>query len=465
MYADFECFTKQIHTCQPDPKNSYTKQYQKHEPSGFCYYIKCFDKSVYTSKLIAYTKKSEDEDISKIFVETLEKNIREIYNEFKFPKGMIFGDLEREIYEKSTRCHICKDDLTPGDETDYTVRDHCHFTGKFRGAAHNKRNLAYRKPKFFPVIFHNLAGYDVHLFIKNLGKTEGDIDCIPNNEEKYISFTKKILVGTFVNNKGKKIEVKRELRFIDSFKFMSTGLDKLVANLTEFLEISKFFQDSQLQLLLRKGVYPYDYVNSLEKLRETSLPPKEAFYYKLNDECISDSDYQHAREVWDAFNIQTMREYHDLYLESDVLLLADVFESFRKECQKNYDLDPAWYYTAPGLSYDAMLKKTEVELQLLTDVDMAQMIEKGIRGCISMITTRHSEANNPYMESYDPSKPTKYIQYLDANNLYDWAMSQPLPTGGFRWMSEGELENWKDHPCVLDADLEYPRELHDLHND
>ncbi|XP_072024902.1 uncharacterized protein [Amphiura filiformis] len=326
--------------------------------------------------------------------------------------------------------------------------------------------MKYRKPKFFPVIFHNLAGYDAHLFIKNLGKTEGEIDCIPSNEEKYISFTKKILVDTFTNKEGKEVDVKRDLRFIDSFKFMAAGLGKLVENLDEFSELPKFYQDEQLQLLLRKGVYPYDHVNSLEKLQETSLPPKDTFYSKLNEEHISDEDYEHAQNVWNAFEMKTMREYHDLYLKSDVLLLADVFESFRKLCLKNYKLDPCWYYTAPGLSYDAMLKTTGVKLDLLVDYDMAMMIEKGIRGGVSMISTRYSEANNKYMGSdYDPSKPSKYIQYLDNNNLYGWAMSQPLPTGDFEWMTPKQLDSWDEIPCILEVDLEYPKKLHDLHND
>ena len=247
---------------------------------------------------------------------------------------------------------------------------------------------------------------------------------------------------------------------------MAVGLNKLVDNLDEFQELQKFFhQDHQLELLMRKGVYPYDHVNSLEKLQETSLPPKEAFYSKLNDEHISEEDYQHAQKVWDTFNIKTMREYHNLYLKSDALLVADVFESFRKTCQKNYELDPAWYYTAPGLSYDAMLKTTKVNLDLLTDIDMAMMIEKGIRGGVSMITTRHSKANNKYMGNYDPKKPSKYIQYLDANNLYGWAMSQPLPTGDFKWMTSKQLESWIDHSCILEVDLDYPQELHDLHDD
>ena len=160
-----------------------------------------------------------------------------------------------------------------------------------------------------------------------------------------------------------------------------------------------------------------------------------------------------------------MREYHNLYLESDVLLLADVFENFRDVCSKNYGLDPAWYYTAPGLAWDAALKITKVNLELLVDIDMLLMIEKGVRGGVSMISTRYGKANNPYMNEYDPKLQTKYISYLDANNLYGGGMSEKLPTHGFRWMSEEDLKNWKNISCIIEVDLEYPTNLHDLHND
>ena len=164
--------------------------------------------------------------------------------------------------------------------------------------------------------------------------------------------------------------------------------------------------------------------------------------------------------------METLQDYHDLYLKTDVLSLADVFENFRDVCQESYGLDPAWYYTAPGLAWDAALKVTKVELDLLADPDMLLMIEKGIRGGVSMISTRYGKANNPYMgDSYDPNQPTKYISYLDANNVYGWAMCKPLPTHGLEWMGQDELYNWENHSCILEVDLEYPKDLHDLHND
>ena len=181
VYADFESFIKPIDTCEPNPENSYTKQYQKLTPSSFCYYIKCFDDEVYYQNPVTYTASTENEDVAQIFVNMLEEDVKSIYKRFGKPKKMIFGTKEREEFDETTECWICRGELGLD-----RVRDHCHLTGIYRGAAHNQCNLQYRRPKFIPVVFHNLSGYDSHLFIKNLGVTEGNINCIPNNEEKYI---------------------------------------------------------------------------------------------------------------------------------------------------------------------------------------------------------------------------------------------------------------------------------------
>ena len=207
-------------------------------------------------------------------------------------------------------------------------------------------------------------------------------------------------------------------------------------------------------------------MDSLERFKENKLPPKEAFYSRLMGEGIGDEDYEHAKKVWKVFGMKTLQDYHDLYNVTDALLLADVFENFRNICMENYKLDPAHYFTAPGLAWDACLKITDVELELLSDIDMLLMIEKGIRGGVSMISNRYGKANNKYMgESFNEKEPSKYIQYLDANNLYGWAMSKPLPSHGFKWMKMDELETWELHPCILEVDLEYSKNLHDLHND
>ena len=207
-------------------------------------------------------------------------------------------------------------------------------------------------------------------------------------------------------------------------------------------------------------------MDSLERFKENKLPPKEAFYSRLTGEGISDEDYEHAEKVWKVFGMKTLQDYHDLYNVTDVLLLADVFENFRNICMENYKLDPAHYFTAPGLAWDACLKITGVELELVSDIDMLLMIEEGIRGGVSMISNRHAKANNKYMgKSFIDTMISIYIMYLDANNLYGWAMSKPLPTHGFEWMEVDELETWELHSCILEVDLEYPKNLHDLHNE
>jgi hypothetical protein len=181
---------------------------------------------------------------------------------------------------------------------------------------------------------------------------------------------------------------------------------------------------------------------------------------------ISDEDYEHAQKVWKAFNMETFRDYHNLYNTADVLQLADGFQNFRNTFIKTYKLDPLWYYTLPGYAWDLCLKATGIRLELLTDMGMVDMFQAGIRGGISSIMHRYAKANNKYMgDDYDPSKDTSFIKYLDANNLNGWAMNQLLPTVGFKWLDDDELKNWRDSPCVLEVDLDYPEELHDLHNE
>ena len=467
IYADFECYIRKLIAEEQSPDKSSTTQYQKHNPSGFCYYIKCFDDSIYKPKLVHYTQQYEGEDITKKFVDMLVEEIKDIYNKFKFKEPVRMTSRDTENYEEATTCYACKKEFTL---KDYKVNDHCHYTGKNRGAAHNSCNLKMRQPKFIPVLFHNLEGYDAHLFIKNLGVSSGDIKCIPKTEEKYISFTKEVVVDTFKNKDGKEKKVKRELRFLDSFKFMASSLDKLTKGLgkDDFKNLdlmTTHYTREQQEMLKQKGVYPYEYMDGFDKLEETNLPPKSKLFSSLTNENISDSDYGRAQDVWNTFDMKTMRDYHDLYLKTDVLLLADVMENFRKVCRTNYGLDPLWYYTAPGLAWDATLKLTKVELELISDPDMYLLIERGIRGGISTITKRHAIANNKYMANYDPKKESKYLPYLDANNLYGWAMSQPLPIKDFKWMNDNELEKWTEHSCILEVNLEYPDELHDLHSE
>ena len=212
-----------------------------------------------------------------------------------------------------------------------------------------------------------------------------------------------------------------------------------------------------------------------DTFNETSIPSKESFYSNLMMENISETDYRHANNVFKTFKLNNLSDYHDLYVQSDTLLLADVFENFRKACIKTYELDPAHFTSLPGLAWQACFKKTGVELELLIDYDMLLKIEEGIRGGICHAVHRCAKANNKYMKNYDKSKESSYIQYLDANNLYGTAMSEKLPINGFKWVNDISGINKKfvksydkknsDKGYILEVDVDYPSKLHKLHRD
>ena len=214
-------------------------------------------------------------------------------------------------------------------------------------------------------------------------------------------------------------------------------------------------------------------MDSWERFNETSLPSKEDFYSHLNMEDIDDIDYRHGNNVFKVFKLDNLGDYHDLYVKSDTLLLADVFENFRNMCIKVYELDPAHFVLLPGLAWQVCLKKTNIKLELLTDYDMLLMVEEGIRGGIYHSIHRYAKANNKYMQNYDNNEESSYIQYLDANKLYGWAMSKKLPVNGFKWfdsnkINEDFIENYNennDKGYILEVDVKYPKRIRELHSD
>ena len=358
-------------------------------------------------------------------------------------------------FECAQVCHICQRPLA-----DDRVRDHCHFTGSYRGAAHSICNLQYRlKPKSWklPVVIHNLKGYDAHLIVKTLKSEFGKIRVVLQNLERYLS----ISVGI--------------LQFLDSFQFTPQSLEALVETLgvEEFYNLSGCCVADNFQLVRRKGIYPYDYMDSFARFEKTELPTQSAFFSKLSGDSCSNADYAHAVAVWNAFGCETLGDYDGIYLQLDVLLLADFFEKFRKTCLSYYKLDPAHYYTTPGMAWDAALRMSRVTLDLIIDKEIYHLIETSIRGGISMISTRHAKANNPALPKYDPNLPRQDLIYLDANNLYGHAMSQYLPTGGFRLLDDEEVEvsdldslgDDAEDGYIYEVDLHYPVELHDKHDD
>jgi hypothetical protein len=205
---------------------------------------------------------------------------------------------------------------------------------------------------------------------------------------------------------------------------MNTSLANLAKNLGNDKPItSKYFKDKgftpeQISLLCRKGVYPYEYIDSQDRFLETELPPIHEFHGILSGK-ITQEDYLHAQKVWKEFGCKNLGEYHDLYLKTDVLLLTDIWTAFRKTSMKYYELDPSHYVSAPSLSWDAMLKMTGVKIELFTEMAMHDFVEKAKRGGIAMAVYRYFKANNPKMgEAFDPSQPTTWISYIDVNNLY-----------------------------------------------
>ena len=409
------------------------------------------------------------EESSQLVVDQLMESLQQIEKEV-LPyqlevKPMVMTEEQEAEFQAATHCYMCEELFYEKEENWCKVRDHNHATGEYRGAAHFSCNLNKRRTTHIPVFFHNLRGYDSHLIMQGIHCYAGkkSIIVIPNNMAKYVSFQ----LGN--------------LRFLDSLQFLGPGasLDVLAANLTEFPHLKEQFEKvwslgdlNDVNLLCQKGVYPYSHIKNFEVFEETRLPPKEAFKNDLTGEDISDEKYEFAQRVWTTMGCQSMGEYHDLYLYQDIML-ADIFEQFRQVCLKNYQLDPAHYYTVPGFSWDAALKFTKVKLETLHDIEMHQFLERGMRGGISMISHRYAQANNKYLQEYDPEKPTSFITYQDSNNLYGEAMTQSLPVSDFKWVDEKDVKSFNvmtvqddaDTGYFLEVDLEYPKELHDLHSD
>lgn len=453
IYADFEAFLKPIPPCNSNVNVSNTTNVAEHEVYSFGYYIKCS----FSDKLSKYQSYTGP-DCAKVFMKHLYSDLVDIYKVLNFQKrpfGLTTDD--KIVITESNQCYICGRIINEKEKHN----DYDWYTGLFRGVSHEKCGQKFRVLNFIPIYFHNLSHYDAHFIIKALDFEDGDVDLIPQNKERYISFSKTLKI----NNRYVK------LRFLDSYKFMTSSLDSLARILkdSQFKELKKTFNNVEdFKLLKRKGVYPYEYMTSYNSLSLTSLPEKQKFYSSLSDTSISDEDYQHALTVWNHFKCKSMSDYSDLYLKTDVLLLTDIFENFRDICIKNYELDPTHYYTAPGLSWDAMLKHTGISLDLFTDFDKISFIKSGIRGGVVHCSNRYARANNKYMLDYDSSHPDTYLEYLDANNLYGWAMSQYLPTGNFEWVHNDinfNISTSSDYGYILEVDLEYPDTLHDLHSD
>lgn len=426
----------------------------------------------------------------------LEEYALNSYNLLQKNKHLKFENYSKELKQKHFSFKTCQDCQCEFTDTNKKVLHHNHINGEYINTICNQCNLKYQYKKFLPVIAHNLKGYDAHFIIPLLNKygRQGKINCIANNEEKFMSFSKHIQVDEYFCIKDNIMKpVMFEIRFLDSLAFMNSSLDKLAKNLTNGCkstdELRKVFKnvsdeyknDIQFNEMLKKGIYPYDYITNYDVLNEDKLPSITAFHSKLNNSKCNQKDYQQAVKVWELFKCNTLMDYHNLYLKSDVLILADVWENFKRVCKKIYDLDVSYYYTAPGLSWDAWLKHTnaetikqtgkQFEIELLTDLDMYLFFEKSIRGGLSQISKRYAKANHKGLADYKPENIDEYILYLDANNLYGAGMVSYLPQKDFKWNTNEwtseeilQLSDTDNKGYLFEVDLHYPKELHDLHN-
>ena len=352
------------------------------------------------------------------------------------------GVASQESFQQSKVCWLCENAL--GEDT---VRDHDHLTGKYRGAAHNKCNLNCKKKSssFVPIFFHNFSGYDCHLIFEELLTSAYNlklpINIIPKSMENYVS----VQVGC--------------LRFLDSYRFLSSSLQKLITSLNDF----PYMQNEGLtdDLLKKKLAYPYEKFN-LNNLHEPLNLTKEDYWSTLNQSYPCEDDIKRTQQLIDTYNITTAQELTELYLKMDVLQLTDVFENFVEKSTLEYGINPLYSYSLPGYTWKAGLKLTKIKLDFIKDKQLLLLLENNIRGGISSVMGPR------FIESNENTK----LLYIDANNLYGWAMSQYLPTSEFEKLQPPEayileqiVEDWRFIPdnnefgYFIECDLEYRAEI------
>ena len=287
IYCDFESILEPVSSAKLDEQSaSYSEGYQHHKICSYAYKVHCqVDK--YSKSVRLYRGENAAENFLRNLLKENEKIQKIIKTQFH-ERMKITQEQERE-FKRSTKCYICEKKFT---KKSIKVRDHCHITGKYRGPAHKNCNLQLVISNKVPVVFHNLRGYDSHFIMQEIGKFNLNIEVIPTNSEKYLSFT-----------------WGQNLVFIDSFQFMASSLDKLASNLpvNKFINLEKEFNEDKVSLLKRKGVYCYEYTDSWEKFQEVQFPDKEKFYSSLNNTNVSTEEYERALKIYSEFNCNSLR--------------------------------------------------------------------------------------------------------------------------------------------------------------
>jgi hypothetical protein len=452
LYYDTECLLKKV------PGDERVKH--EHIPISICAFRKSINNK-FTTPPVVFTGLNCIEH----FLDHLEgelDTIVHILENVNYP--ISWTRKTRHAFKKAEKCDMCQV-VFSSKKPKYA--DHCHLIklNNFRMALCNRCNLTYASQNIkhlkVPVIGHCANNYDLHFLISKI-KDATKIRVIAKNSERYIALY-------WLPNRV----------FIDSYNFLSSSLSELANILsgkkdnnidyyTAFITSIK----SKQTLLKRKGVMPYEYLDHSDKLLEKKLPAKKHFYDTLSAKQIADEEYNHATAIWNSFGCKNMREYLELYLKLDVLLLAAVFESFRDSSFRDFGLDPVLYVSLPSYTFSAMMKFTNVQLECVPCVEMYNFFKKAIRGGLSGVSTRYAKANNIYCREYNPDAPTTNIIGFDLNNLYGWALMNYLPKGNFKWMTKKDICKLnvhsipRDNPTgyFLEVDLDYPSEIHDSHS-
>ncbi|XP_022179368.1 uncharacterized protein LOC111039984 [Myzus persicae] len=410
VYADFEALL--LKTDRKQGAN--TTAIHDHHPMSYGYHVvaaegvptELFDQFDIPRVSAIFRGSATEDDVAKRFVRDVlgvAEKIARLYKEVFVPIIMSVEDCQ--VHDAKIMCDLCSCAFS---ERNCKTAHHDHLSGRFLKTLCNTCNLKLKTPKFVPCFLHNLSNYDAHFIVTNLANDDNNrISVIANTEEKYISFSK------FINNTF-------SVRFVDTCRFMASSLAHLAENLSsanfdKFREVAKVFAPSEMSMATRKGVYPYEYTDSWDKLQVPSLPDKFLFYSALTETHVCDEDYDHATRVWSHFDCSSLGEYSDLYLQIDVLISADIFENVRDICMTTYHLDPAQYFTLPGFSFDCMLKLTKVELFLLDDYEKILFIESGTRGGLVQASKRYARANNPETPGYNADEPNTSLIYLDGD--------------------------------------------------
>ena len=420
-----------------------------------------------TGKILYEKTETDNKNVMNKFFTTLtymEEEVLELLQQHRDKKD--YTHQENKAFKASTVCYLCKNRFILNDSKKKPVRDHCHYSGKYLGAAHSDCNWKRTQDKQVSVYIHNFKNYDSHFILQGLKhrKVGGDgVHGLATNMEKFRMLT----IGAF--------------RLLDSFLFLNTSLHELVSNLANanhtfpIINAHPFFKNHQhnKHLLLKKGVFPYEWASSPTKLKETTLfPAHEHFYSSLSETNISIADYEQGKEVYTLFNCRNMLDYCELYCLLDTLFLAEIMSTFAKTFHADFQLDPTKYVSLPQLCFDAMLRTLKRPIGLMTDPEMILWIEDAIRGGVSFINERHVllqdylTTNGEHVED----KKQDQLIYIDANNLYSVAQSCPLPIGSYSWMTKEEVagisHGISNIPInskagfILEVDLSFPPETH-----